>query len=65
MTITFTLPPDDGVPSPCKKVCALDSKSDLCLGCGRSRGEIAAWTMLNAEDKRRVLAAAEARLAKD
>jgi len=65
MTITFTLPSDDGVPSPCTKVCALDFKSDLCLGCGRSRSEIASWTTLNAEDKRRVLAAAEARLAKD
>jgi predicted Fe-S protein YdhL (DUF1289 family) len=61
MAITFTLPPDDGVPSPCKNVCALDWKSDLCLGCGRSRAEIAAWTTLSADDKRRVLAAAEAR----
>ena len=63
MAITFTLPPDDGVPSPCQKVCALDWKTDLCLGCGRSRAEIAAWTTLSADDKRRVLAAAEARLA--
>ena len=63
MTITFTLPPDDGVSSPCTKVCRLDFNSDLCVGCGRSRAEIAAWTTLSADDKRRVLAAAEARLA--
>jgi hypothetical protein len=63
MTITFSLPPDDGVPSPCRKVCALDWKTDLCLGCGRTRTEIAAWTTLSADDKRRVLAMAAERLA--
>ena len=30
------------IESPCIKVCAVDPRSGLCLGCGRSLAEIAA-----------------------
>lgn len=32
------------IKSPCKLICQLQLTSGLCLGCGRSREEIASWT---------------------
>jgi uncharacterized protein len=38
------------VSTPCVKVCVLDPISALCIGCGRTTAEIAAWgTMSEAE----------------
>jgi predicted Fe-S protein YdhL (DUF1289 family) len=37
----------DTVPSPCVGICRLDERSGLCLGCGRTGGEIAAWRELD------------------
>ncbi len=31
------------VPSPCINVCTLDPAGTLCLGCGRTLGEIGEW----------------------
>ena len=39
------------LPSPCTGICKTDDQSDLCLGCGRSRDEIAEWPA--ADDVRR------------
>ena len=35
------------IPSPCNGVCTLDPKTDICLGCFRTRHEIAAWRASN------------------
>lgn len=51
------------VPSPCTNVCRLDAASGWCLGCGRDIGEIAAWSTLDDDGKRRVWALLPARLA--
>ena len=32
------------IESPCKLICELDLASGLCMGCGRSREDIAMWT---------------------
>jgi len=45
------------VPSPCISVCVLDADGALCLGCFRTLDEIAAWSLLDADAKRGVLAA--------
>ena len=45
------------VPSPCISVCVLDADGALCLGCFRTLDEIAAWSLLDADTKRGVLAA--------
>ena len=38
------------VSTPCINVCVIDSLSPLCIGCGRTAAEIAAWaTMSEAE----------------
>jgi uncharacterized protein len=53
----------DHVPSPCVSICTMDAASGLCLGCGRTLDEIAAWSVLDAGAKRAVIAALPARLA--
>jgi predicted Fe-S protein YdhL (DUF1289 family) len=41
-------------PSPCVGVCRLDEKSGFCLGCARTRAEIASWTTGPLEWRRKV-----------
>jgi uncharacterized protein len=45
------------VASPCVSVCVLDADGAFCLGCFRTLDEIAAWSLLDADAKRGVLAA--------
>jgi uncharacterized protein len=35
------------VSTPCINVCVIDSLSALCIGCGRTAAEIAAWTTMS------------------
>ena len=49
------------VPSPCISVCVMDTASGLCIGCLRTLDEIAAWSALDADARRAVLAAIEER----
>jgi predicted Fe-S protein YdhL (DUF1289 family) len=51
------------VSTPCIRVCILDEPSGLCLGCGRSRAEIAGWMGMSEEARRTVMAGLPARLA--
>jgi predicted Fe-S protein YdhL (DUF1289 family) len=53
----------DAVASPCISVCTMDAASGLCVGCFRTLDEIAAWSVLDADAKRGVLAALPARRA--
>ena len=53
--------PADQVPSPCISVCMMDASGVLCVGCFRTLDEIAAWSILDADAKRKVLAALPAR----
>jgi uncharacterized protein len=43
------------VETPCIKVCVLDPGSGFCIGCGRSREEIASWLDLNIEQRRGIM----------
>ncbi len=43
-------------PSPCINVCRMDPRTGLCEGCLRTLDEIAAWSTLDPEQKRAVLA---------
>jgi hypothetical protein len=51
------------IESPCTKVCTLDARSGLCLGCGRSVDEIARWIAMSAAERARIVAELPARLA--
>ena len=42
------------VPSPCTSVCRMDALTRWCEGCGRSLDEIAAWSVLDDDEKRAV-----------
>ncbi len=50
-----------GVPSPCISVCRMDDASGWCLGCARTIDEIAAWGVLDDDEKRAVWAQLPAR----
>jgi predicted Fe-S protein YdhL (DUF1289 family) len=51
------------IETPCLKICTLDARSGLCLGCGRTIDEIAGWAAMSAAERRRVMAELPARLA--
>ncbi|MBO6758888.1 MAG: DUF1289 domain-containing protein [Roseibium sp.] len=42
--------------SPCIKVCQIDQRSRLCLGCFRTLDEIAAWGRISDDDRDRIMA---------
>ena len=52
------------IASPCIKVCTLDPAAKLCVGCGRTLDEIARWTAMSPDDRRRVMALLPGRLAR-
>lgn len=43
------------IDSPCKLICSVERESDLCFGCGRSRDEIARWTLYSKEERDEIL----------
>lgn len=48
------------IDSPCVKICELD-RDDVCVGCGRTRAEIAGWTSMSEPQKLKVVELAERR----
>jgi predicted Fe-S protein YdhL (DUF1289 family) len=44
------------ISSPCTKVCTIDPRSGLCLGCGRTLAEIAQWGSLSEVERLRIMA---------
>ncbi len=49
------------VESPCIKICELNG-AGICVGCGRTRAEIGAWTQMSDAQKRETVRVAVARL---
>lgn len=43
------------IESPCVKVCVLHPEADICIGCYRTRFEIAGWSRLTPEDRRTIM----------
>lgn len=48
--------PNGMVPSPCINVCRMDPRTGFCEGCRRTLDEIACWSALDDDAKRRVWA---------
>jgi predicted Fe-S protein YdhL (DUF1289 family) len=46
--------------SPCISVCRLDPATQVCVGCGRTIAEIAAWPNLSDTERRAIIARLEA-----
>jgi predicted Fe-S protein YdhL (DUF1289 family) len=49
--------------TPCIKVCAVSGQTGLCIGCGRTLGEIAAWGELSEAERKAIMEALPTRLA--
>ena len=47
--------------SPCKSICVMDTKSDMCVGCKRTIHEIARWPMMNDDERRTIVDSLKAR----
>ena len=50
--------------SPCVKICTYEPGSGVCSGCGRTLDEIARWSQMSGEERRRIMAELPARLGK-
>jgi uncharacterized protein len=48
--------------TPCVKICVIDPRSSLCIGCGRRLDEIACWGALDEPSRRAIMAGLAARL---
>jgi len=44
------------VKSPCNKVCQLDPKTGLCIGCARTLEEITRWAAMTDAERERIIA---------
>jgi uncharacterized protein len=44
------------ISSPCVRVCAVDGRTGLCEGCGRSLKEIAGWARLSETERLAIMA---------
>ncbi len=51
------------IASPCLKVCTLDARAGLCLGCGRHIAEIERWARMSAGERAAIMAQLPKRLA--
>jgi predicted Fe-S protein YdhL (DUF1289 family) len=49
------------VMSPCKSICIMDGKSNLCIGCKRTIDEIARWPMMDDVERQKVVDALRSR----
>lgn len=45
----------DEVESPCVKICVIHPEAQICVGCRRTRGEIAVWSSLTPAARRAVM----------
>ncbi|MCR6643767.1 MAG: DUF1289 domain-containing protein [Terricaulis sp.] len=52
------------ISTPCRTVCAVEGQSGLCIGCGRTLREIAAWSSYDEARRLEIMAELPARLAK-
>jgi hypothetical protein len=53
------------IESPCIKICIYEPGSGVCSGCGRTLDEIARWSQMSGEERRRIMAELPARLNKN
>jgi predicted Fe-S protein YdhL (DUF1289 family) len=51
------------IETPCVKICIIDARIGLCLGCGRTIDEIAQWTAMTAPERIRIMRELPSRLA--
>ena len=47
----------DEIESPCKKICLIHPEAKICVGCHRTREEIALWSRMTPDERAEVSAA--------
>ena len=52
----------EAIATPCIKVCIVDGRADICLGCGRTTAEIAAWGAMSEAERAALLPSLPRRL---
>jgi predicted Fe-S protein YdhL (DUF1289 family) len=50
------------IETPCIKVCTLDARMGVCLGCGRTIDEIARWANMNTSERSKIMGELSSRL---
>ncbi|MEL7465855.1 MAG: DUF1289 domain-containing protein [Pseudomonadota bacterium] len=60
-TLTDEIWRRDEIESPCVKICVIHPGEDICVGCFRTRHEIAGWSRMSPEARRAVMAELPAR----
>ena len=43
------------IETPCVKICVVDPETQFCIGCGRTRGEIAGWIGIGAAARHSIM----------
>ena len=43
------------IETPCVKICVVDPETQICIGCGRTRGEIAGWIGMGAAARHTIM----------
>lgn len=51
------------IETPCVKVCVVDPETQFCIGCGRTRGEIAGWIDMSVNERSTIMGALSERVA--
>jgi uncharacterized protein len=55
--------PFPDIETPCIKICVVEPETGFCIGCGRTRGEIASWLGLSPPERHNLMAALPERIA--
>ncbi|MDE2445095.1 MAG: DUF1289 domain-containing protein [Alphaproteobacteria bacterium] len=51
------------IETPCVKVCVVDPETQFCIGCGRTRTEIAGWLAMSPAERHTIVEALTERVA--
>ncbi|MCA0432914.1 MAG: DUF1289 domain-containing protein [Proteobacteria bacterium] len=51
------------IETPCVKICVVDPETGFCIGCGRTRMEIAGWLGMAPQERRQVMTTLPERVA--
>lgn len=43
------------IETPCIKICVIEPETGFCIGCGRTRMEIASWLSISPPERRKVM----------
>jgi predicted Fe-S protein YdhL (DUF1289 family) len=59
---SMDFPSTTEIETPCVKICVVDPDTQLCIGCGRTRMEIAGWLGMAAGERHRIVEALPERM---